>query len=309
MSPSTGLRLVHGQFFGSARRSYSTQSVEVAHRLAEGPPGSVGEHTHEDLHFIVVTGGHYVSAAGQLPGASRPVLLYNPPGITHRDHFEGGRGSFFSISMSSSRSAPLLSNWLLPTEPQYLHSKGQFMLARAIAAFCTQPVADLALENLCVELVGTLTAREVERSEHPPRWLLAAIELLQDRYSEGLSIADVAQAIGVHPVHLARAFRRHLGCTPAAFSRSRRLEKAVGLLAHSALSLTEVALESGFADQSQLSKAFWRGLGVTPGQYRALAGQARGARCRLQNDKTCAMRKAQSLRWLTSSRRSTRPPT
>lgn len=72
----------------------------------------------------------------------------------------------------------------------------------------------------------------------------------------------------MHPVHLTRTFRRFFGCTPGEYLRERRLEKAASLLAGSRLPLSEVALESGFADQSHLAKAFKRAYGVTPSEYR-----------------------------------------
>ena len=292
------LHLAHGQFFGSARRRCAIHGMEVAHRLAEGPPDSVASHTHADLHFILVTGGAYVSAAGSLPG-DEPVLVYNPRGVTHRDHFERGRGSFFSISLDPD--APhMLGALVLPDEPRYLRSSEQLMLARAIGSLCSGNDSQLSLESLCLELVGTLALPAPRRSRAIPGWLAAAVEYLQDRYCLGLSIADVAQVIGVHPVYLARCFRRYFGCTPGVFTRFRRLERAADLLSSSALPLAEVALKCGFADQSQLTKAFQKGLGVTPGRYRTLVGSREGCRFRLQIDKTDSGGWAQLVQWARS---------
>jgi len=71
----------------------------------------------------------------------------------------------------------------------------------------------------------------------------------------------------VHPVHLAAAFRRHFGCTPGAYLRRARVERAAAMLKRR-LSLAEVALRCGFADQSHMTHAFRRTLGVTPGMLR-----------------------------------------
>jgi len=90
----------------------------------------------------------------------------------------------------------------------------------------------------------------------------------------------------VHRVYLARTFRRHFGCTPGEFARFRRLERSLALLLGTRCSLAEVALRSGFVDQSQFSKAFTRCLGLPPGEYRTLLGKGVGARSRLQIDKT-----------------------
>jgi AraC family transcriptional regulator len=78
----------------------------------------------------------------------------------------------------------------------------------------------------------------------------------------------VAKRVGVHAVHLARAFRMFVGCTPGDLLRARRLELAAAALMKSDKSLAEISLASGFSDQAQFTKAFHRIYGVTPGAFR-----------------------------------------
>src|SRR4029077_15444706 len=119
----------------------------------------------------------------------------------------------------------------------------------------------------------------------PPSWLDQAVELLHDRYVEDLTIAAVANGVGIHPVHLARSFRRHFGCSPGEFTRFCRLERAARMLTRSDRPLSEIALESGFGDQSQFTRAFARDLGIAPGEYRREAGRQRVGVGMFQNDK------------------------
>lgn len=264
------LYLAPGQFFGGVRLGCAVGGIEVSHRIAAGPPEQVLTHTHEDAHFILVTGGEYVSAAGR--HGTGPVLIYNPPGTTHRDHFERGRGSFFAISLAPGYAAAALAGTSVPDAPRYLTAPAQHALAGRIAAACAVEVATLSVDALCMELLGSMDARCRALPRAPPRWLGDAVELLQDRYREELTIAEIAAAVGVHPIHLARTFRRHLRCTPGEFARFRRLERAAALLVRTAHPLAEVALDSGFADQSHFSRVFARYFGLPPGEYRALAG-------------------------------------
>ena len=81
-------------------------------------------------------------------------------------------------------------------------------------------------------------------------------------------MGEVARDAGVHPVHLARTFRRFFGCTPAEYLRSRRVEQAALLVRVTQRPLAEIALECGFFDQSHLTRAFARVLGVSPAAYR-----------------------------------------
>ena len=263
------MRLPPSHFFGRARLACSASGIEVSHRIAEGAPESVLTHTHEDAHFILVTGGDYVTAATGPASPARLGLIYNPPGTTHRDHFERGRGSFFAISVAPDVARAVLADLSTPSEPRQLIDACQYALTIAIARLCQRVEGGMSLEGLCLELLGSAHLKPWGETRAPPPWLRNALELLEDRYTEDLTVAAIARTVGVHPIHLARSFRRHLRCTAGEFARFRRLEKALELLARSALPLADVALSCGFADQSHLSRTFKACLGVSPGEYRA----------------------------------------
>ena len=199
------------------------------------------------------------------------MLIYNPPGTTHRDHFARGRGSFFAISLTPDYAATALGGTAVSNAPRHLVAPAQHALARRIAASCAAEVADLSLDALCLELLGSMDAAALAVPASTPAWLERAVELLRDRCRDELSVAEIAAAVGVHPVHLARTFRRHLRCTPGQFMRFHQLEHAASMLLRTARPLAEVALSSGFADQSHFSRVFTRHFGLPPGKYRVLA--------------------------------------
>ncbi|MBI1877856.1 MAG: helix-turn-helix transcriptional regulator, partial [Chloroflexi bacterium] len=68
------------------------------------------------------------------------------------------------------------------------------------------------------------------------------------------------------PFHLLRAFRAELGLPPHAYLTQIRIERAKALLAQG-WPVAQVAFETGFADQSHLTKRFKGIVGVAPGQY------------------------------------------
>ena len=83
----------------------------------------------------------------------------------------------------------------------------------------------------------------------------------------------LAAAVGVHPSHLMRAFRQHHGCTVGEYVRRLRLEYACHLLSTTATSLTQTALDAGFAGQSHFNRAFKAFTGMTPSEFRGLSGR------------------------------------
>jgi AraC family transcriptional regulator len=92
--------------------------------------------------------------------------------------------------------------------------------------------------------------------------------LFHDRFTENISFDEVAAAVGMHPVHLAREFRRHFGCAPGEYIRRLRVEFACRRLASTDTPLIEVALSAGFADQSHFTRTFRRQMRMTPGEFR-----------------------------------------
>jgi AraC family transcriptional regulator len=75
-----------------------------------------------------------------------------------------------------------------------------------------------------------------------------ATDEIRDRCAETLTVGDIALSAGVHPVHLARTFRRFIGCSPGDYLRLCRVVRGVELLVGTRRSLSEVALASGFVD-------------------------------------------------------------
>jgi len=95
-----------------------------------------------------------------------------------------------------------------------------------------------------------------------------ARELLHDRWSENVTLDALAAATGLSRFHLVRAFASQFGLPPHAYQIQVRLARARALLA-AGLRPATVAAETGFADQSHLTRQFKLAYGTTPGQYLA----------------------------------------
>jgi AraC family transcriptional regulator len=133
--------------------------------------------------------------------------------------------------------------------------------------------SNLVLEALGLELIAILSGiDERPSSRAAPRWLLLAKELIEDCSSNDLRIPDLASAAGVHPVYLARAYRRHFGYSPGEYLRRCRLLRVQALLAKTDMPLVQIALQCGYSDQSQMTRAFGAVFGMPPARYRALRG-------------------------------------
>ena len=265
--------LSYGEFFGHLELVREAAGFSLSHRAADASR-RVELHTHDDAHFILLLEGNYRSAARRatyLRGG--PALVYNPPGTTHRDRFDGGRGTFFALSISRQRMEDVTAAVALTGDAIRVEPARGLSLAARLARECKGwgPTSPLVAEGLCLELLAEVALRPEATPRTAPGWLAAAREVLHDRSADDLSISDVARVAGVHPIHLARTFRRFFGCAPAAYLRRCRVERAAALLRDTTRPLAEIALGCGFADQSHFTKSFRRAFAVSPGEYRRRA--------------------------------------
>ncbi len=98
--------------------------------------------------------------------------------------------------------------------------------------------------------------------------LVIACEMLTGHVGDDLSIAAVARACGLSRGYFIRGFKEATGKTPHQWVLSQRVEQARGMLISSDMSLADIALACGFADQSHFTRVFSRVTGLPPGSWR-----------------------------------------
>ena len=107
---------------------------------------------------------------------------------------------------------------------------------------------------------------------------LARLRRVRDRidrdYARPLDVEALACGIGMSAGHLSRQFRAAYGESVYAYLMTRRIERAMALLRHGDLSITEVCLEVGCASLGSFSARFTALVGVPPSVYRRDAAGA-----------------------------------
>ena len=129
---------------------------------------------------------------------------------------------------------------------------------------------------LCVHLIRHITGprqRTTAADGVLPRCKLhRVIQYIMENLDGSPTLARMAAVAHLSPYHFARQFKATTGLSPYQYVISRRVERAQHLLRKDEeLGLAEVALRSGFSDQSRFSLQFKRITGVTPRQFRILA--------------------------------------
>lgn len=103
----------------------------------------------------------------------------------------------------------------------------------------------------------------------PARHLLRAKDLADARYTEKLTVADLARAANLSRSHFSQEFRRAFGESPHAYLLTRRLERAATLLRTTDWSVAEICLAVGLDSVGSFTTSFTRTFGMSPTAYRA----------------------------------------
>jgi len=117
-------------------------------------------------------------------------------------------------------------------------------------------------------------AAPAERVALSPWQERRAKELMSSQMDKGLSIARIASECSLSRSHFSRAFKKNTGLSPRDCYLQMRLDKARGLLSDSGLTISQISLDCGFADQSHFTRVFTRVIGVTPFNWRRSMAQA-----------------------------------
>jgi AraC family transcriptional regulator len=125
------------------------------------------------------------------------------------------------------------------------------------------PGWQLVAEGLILQGIGRLERIDRLRDQRPA-WVDRVLALARRQQP----LHRIAEAVGKHPSHIAREFRRHEGVSVGEYARRCRLELAARRLRADDAPIADIAFAHGFCDQSHFTNAFRRVFGVTPAAYR-----------------------------------------
>jgi len=130
-----------------------------------------------------------------------------------------------------------------------------------------QPTAGSAGNSTNRE-VPARPARNKARSGLAPGALRRVREFIEQHFTRKFDTEDLAAVAGLSPGHFNRAFKQSTGSSPHRYVMGRRIAVATELLQKTSRALADIALDVGFADQSQFSRAYVAVTGETPSACR-----------------------------------------
>jgi AraC family transcriptional regulator len=224
---------------------------------------------------VVLAGSLAETARGERREARAGGVVFKPAGERHSDEFGPRGATLLRIVLAEGADLPRY-RWI---EGGGVESAIGLRVALALSH--GDDAGRLDAEGLVAALLRRAAdgpARADAGGSARPPWLGPVIAALRERaLSPGpLHAADLAPLASVHPVHLARVFRKHAGCSIGEYARRLRLDRAAERLeTEGDAPIARVAIDAGFSDQAHFTRAFRARVGVPPARFRRMRAQRR----------------------------------
>ena len=260
--------LTKGQYYGSQNSEVSYNGVLLSHYSYTG--ARTDWHYHENPYFMYVLQGDMLDCNSKIktlcPSGS---LMFNNWQEPHYGAMHSAKASGFHLEFEKSWlkkhdiALDLLEGSQLIENPkvhvQFAELYREFMLSDSYS--------DVSVEVLLLQICETLSDLKEKNTVDAPVWVDHLKELLHYD-GHDFSLKYLSDQLNVHPVHISRAASKHLSMSLGEYIRLEKMKKALPLLLDPSLSLTAVAYQAGFSDQSHFNRVFKSYFNMNPSAYR-----------------------------------------
>jgi len=270
-------------------------SAQVRHNgfrvsLLTDPPGLIEVPGREDTRVSIHAGspvqiscrraGHYYS------GTSLHGDIHIIPADTPSVWEVKGKDTFLTLSVSPALLQRVAEE--LGLDPDGIEIRNRFQVrdtqlenigwALKEEMDCGYPCSQLYFDSLAVAVATRLIcfhsskAVEMRRPNKrlSDRRLRQVFDYIEDNLARTISLGDLAAVVGLSVSHFKVLFREATGLSPHQYLIRRRVERARSLLGEGELSISQIAIETGFAHQSHLARHMHRVIGVSPKTLREM---------------------------------------
>lgn len=233
MSRTTGVE------FRIERRDYAPLQEQAAH-------------VHEVSSIALVVRGEVFESAGSTKSrAGAGDVVVKPAHVLHSNRYGTEGATLYSIAIADH---PVPYRWAFGRSSTSL-----------FAAAVIEWRDGRNYQDIVCDLVAAVGAADTPQRSHMKR------RMAREAAESSAPVSEIARSFSIHPVVLARAFRHEYGCSITSYRRRARVRRAAELLAATKMPLVDIALETGFSDQSHLCRLFRMETGLSPSRFRSLA--------------------------------------
>ncbi|QEC66355.1 helix-turn-helix domain-containing protein [Panacibacter ginsenosidivorans] len=266
------MKLLHtGQFHGQTNNTVFLNGLTLTD--TEYTQDKVDWHYHQNAYFTFILQGNVIEgnkkevfncSAGDLLFHNWQEPHYNikPRGFTRGFHIELQENWLQNLHFSLGN----LTGSMNIKDPDLKLSLYKIFKETKI----NDQTSQLSIESLLLQVLKQIIKDVEMPSKKNPTWVTKIREILNETFCDKLTLSELSNSVGIHPSHLSRGFPIYFQCTIGNYIRKLKIQKSLTLLPKKNISLSAIAFECGFADQSHFIRCFKDMLGIAPFTYRKL---------------------------------------
>ncbi|MCA6069049.1 AraC family transcriptional regulator [Chryseobacterium sp. RG1] len=261
--------LRNGEFFGQTNETMSFDGLTITDTEYTHP--FVDWHYHENPYFTFLLQGNMTEGnKKETYDCSAGTLLYH--------HWEDAHYNIKPDIFTRGFHIEITKEWFEKFQLSKDLIEGSFNIKNPASKLLIHQIfKETKLNNVSFELsihqlllnIFNQFSHQKGNSDKKPLWVKHIDEILHEHFTEKLNLAELSQTLNIHPMHLSRDFQKYFQCNLGEYLRKLKVEKSLQLL-NKFESLSEVALECGFSDQSHFIRCFKENIGITPLKYRKI---------------------------------------
>lgn len=242
---------------------FESSFIKVKHtRYADGV--KMHTHSHQKTIISMILGGaNHETVHNQTHFGGISQVVIKPAGIPHNNQFSDGC-TILSIALQNTNANKVIADHILK-DWNWVNGVSCYHYLGKLMAVKTEVEYYRVLNDFMRQL-----AKHPSPTTFPPQWLIDVKKQLDSRFQEPIQTKELAKEFKVHPVYLARAFRKYFGQSIKAYLKVLRVNGSMFTLINEKEKLVQVAYRNGYADQSHLNRNFKRVTGFTPNEFKTL---------------------------------------
>jgi len=260
-----------GEFYGQTNKTIHLDGITLTD--TEYTLDRVDWHYHENAYFTFILEGNviegnkkeiYNCSAGSLLFHNWQEPHYNikPDGFTRGFHIELEKGWFDNLEFNTTN---------LQGSINIAYPDLKFLMYRIFRETkMDDATTPLYIQTLLLETLAKMLRDNQTKSNKKPSWVADLNAILNDQFSEPLTLEYLSGTLNIHPVHLSRDFSKYFNSGLGQYIRKLKVQRSLQLISQKKLDLTTIALDCGFADQSHFTRCFKEITGINPSQYRKI---------------------------------------
>ncbi len=146
------------------------------------------------------------------------------------------------------------------------------IILQIVDVYKRKPFAfEMAIKSLLLQLIVQIAQTDAFISLRPARHSDVCKEILnyiQNHYMEKIKVTDIAMTVGISPTYFSTFFVQHFYQHFSEYLCNYRIERACAMLANTSMTITDIALATGFSSGSHFIRHFRSKMGTTPFSYR-----------------------------------------